>query len=191
MALPFFAACSADVSRWSDAEIDAWCEESDFFNFEESSPDAGLDRREYVSQCLGNPDEWKAAAEFLKRQDLASLEDGRYELSSAGTYANVQRYRTKSEAQFEVHRKYVDVQFLMEGRELIEVAPLEAAGGQTLEYDESRDIAFYAKADSSYFIKACPRNFAILFPSDAHKPCLSDGEESEVMKIVVKIPYAD
>ncbi len=188
----FIVACSGpDVSKWSDEEVSAWCAESGLYNLETALPDAAVNKREYASQYMKNPKEWDAAVKFLEDEKLGTLDDGRYELTGNGTYANVQRYTTKSDADFEAHRKYIDIQYIVSGNEIIEVAPLSCVSNKSVSYSPVKDIEFYETADSSYRIKVSSDNFMILFPCDAHKPCLSDGEKSEVMKVVVKIPYID
>ena len=81
------------------------------------SPESDLKQLE--CQINANPEEWRAAAEFLTRKDLGSLALGRYDLTSSGTYANVQEYDTKDSSVFEAHRSYVDIQVAIDGQELI------------------------------------------------------------------------
>ena len=53
-------------------------------------------------------------------------------------------YETKPETEipFEAHRKLWDLQLVLEGEEMIGVAPLETLT-ETVSYDEAEDIAFY------------------------------------------------
>jgi YhcH/YjgK/YiaL family protein len=95
----------------------------------------------------------------------------------------------QEERLFEVHRRYVDLQYLLEGRELVCWAPYEELAVEH-EYDEERDIAFLSgEARASFLLSAgC---FAVFFPRDAHKPNCRAAEKSEkVRKIVLKIPVS-
>lgn len=125
--------------------------------------------------------------EFLSRQDLDSLSEGRIELSSEGVYTTVTDYMTKSEADFEAHRKYIDIQYVASGSEYIYITPMEGVKEYTQPYDEQKDICFFS---ASKYIEclALPDNLVVLFPCDGHKPCMKVAERAPVRKIVVKIP---
>ncbi|MBR4758462.1 MAG: YhcH/YjgK/YiaL family protein, partial [Bacteroidaceae bacterium] len=69
-----------------------------------------------------NPEAWEAAGLFLKHTDLSALSLGRHEIGQ-GCYANVQEYETKTTSKYELHRRYIDVQLLGFGEELVYVAP--------------------------------------------------------------------
>src|SRR5688500_2302589 len=66
------------------------------------------------------------AFEFLRRPDLATLENGRHEIDGSNVYALVQSYNTtpREKGKFEAHRKYIDVQFVVSGDECMGYANL-------------------------------------------------------------------
>lgn len=115
---------------------------------------------------------------------------GRYELGN-GIFANVEKYQTKltTDAKFEAHNDYVDIQILLRGRENIFIT-----GKDKLEvaepYDENRDICFYSNPiTGSFSVMLGFENFVVLFPHEAHAPQVSIEErQEEVLKVVVKIP---
>jgi len=113
---------------------------------------------------------------------------GRYELKN-GLYYLVQNYETKpvSEGRFEAHRKFIDLQYIVNGKERHDAASIE---GLTVRdnYNEEKDIIFYNGAGSTLILDA--GFFAVYFPEDGHMPNLRTGELPEaVTKIVVKIPF--
>ncbi len=133
------------------------------------------------------------AFEYLQTLD-AGCPNGRYELDGDRMYCLVQRYRTKprEQAAFEAHRKYVDVQFMLAGRETILWAPLAALTTVTQPYDSSRDIGFFAPVTGAPVTGATPvqlgvQQFAILFPEDGHAPGVEADGAMEVVKAVVKV----
>lgn len=189
LALMTVSLCSCAVSDWSDKKVEEWCMHAPMYTELNAKPDAGIDKRQLVEQYIENKAEWDAAIAFLKRDDLAGLEDGRYDITSSGTYANVQRYHTKDSSVFEIHRKYIDIQYIVKGNEIVEVAKLPELKNVISEYDFAKDIAFYEEAALSYNEFIDEGTYTILFPSDAHKPCISNGKGADVMKIVVKIPF--
>lgn len=136
------------------------------------------------------PELWHKAADFLRRDDLDTLPAGKYRLSDDGLYANVQEYVTCDDAQYENHRKYADVQFAVSGEEEIFITPVEACGLRTAEYDGEKDIEFFQNAASAAGFRADRNHIAVIFPGQAHKPCISpEGKRTPVRKIVIKIPF--
>ena len=92
----------------------------------------------------GSPSMDKALA-FLRRPDLSVLPDGETELDGRRVFAIVQRYETvpSSAPRFEFHRKYIDIQYIASGGEVIGWAP---AGRMSVSepYDADKDICFGA-----------------------------------------------
>ena len=142
-----------------------------------------------LAECIKtSPEEWKAAADFLCRPDLDTLAIGRYELTPAGTYANIQEYDTREAGKYEVHRAYADIQVVLSGEEYIFIAPLDALQDRLTDFDEEKDIGFFASAWQERLAPADRDHWVILFPSDAHNPCMSRGESPvHVRKVVVKV----
>src|SRR5574338_1247150 len=64
---------------------------------------------------------------YLKETDFSKIELGKYEIDGDNIFALVNEYKTKdeSEGKLEAHKKYVDVQFVAKGKELMGYAPLE------------------------------------------------------------------
>lgn len=121
---------------------------------------------------------------------ISSLDEyivGRYELDS-GFYMIQEGVTIPLEENlFEAHEKYIDVQIMIEGKEMV-----EWANAQELQlcrsYDEIKDIKFYSGSGTPYTIES---NMAyILFPTDGHKPCCHIGQiATKYKKIVIKLPY--
>jgi len=129
------------------------------------------------------------AADFLRRPGIAALPDGRYEIDGEMVFAIVQRYRTAAAAapRFEAHRKYIDLQFIAVGAEVIGWAPVGLMA-VTEPYDAAKDICFgAAPAGESAAVRIGAGQLALLYPEDAHAPRLAAGEPCQVTKIVVKI----
>lgn len=123
--------------------------------------------------------------EFLKETDFEGLEPGRIEIDGDQIYALIQEYETKEEnAMPEAHRQYADIQYLIEGEEYIGVAPLEEMS-EEVEAHPERDIWFYhGKTD---LVKIGGEKYALLFPEDAHAPCIAVDRPTRVKKCVVKV----
>lgn len=131
----------------------------------------------------------RKAVEFLLREDARYLEDGKYEIDGDRVFAMVQRYATAevNPPKFEAHRKYIDVQCIMSGAEVIGWAPLGAMA-VTEKYDAAKDVCFGFVPEASWSpVTLCAGELAVLYPEDAHAPKLPSGNPSQVEKIVVKV----
>ena len=87
---------------------------------------------------------------------------------------------------FEYHRKYMDIQFIVSGKEIIGWAPAEQMT-ITEAYDPDRDIAFGSVPEKWTPVYLRSGQAALFYPWDAHAPKLAAGNTSSVMKIVVKV----
>ncbi len=128
---------------------------------------------------------FREAFEFLRQADLNALEDGIQEIHGKDLYVSFQKAQGKDAAcaLLEAHRKYIDIQFLMEGNEQTGWKPREACAEVAKTYDADKDIEFFADPPQS-FIRLNPGTFTIFFPGDAHAPMVSTGI---IHKCVVKV----
>lgn len=128
----------------------------------------------------------KRAFEYLKQTDFSGVENGKHIVDGDTVFAILQEYDTKndSDAKLEAHRKYIDVQYIISGEELIGVRPL-IAQTPCKEYDAENDYALYD--DNCSFVKINPRQFAVLFPQDLHKPGVKVDGSIKVKKVVMKV----
>lgn len=127
-----------------------------------------------------------AAFEALEKGELARRAPGRYELQGDRLFAMVQQYNTKPHEQgrWEAHRKYIDIQFVVSGQEVMGYAPL-AKLSVTTPYDAAKDIEFLNGQGSLLTVGA--GQFAIFYPQDGHMPTLAADQPSAVSKIVLKV----
>ena len=124
------------------------------------------------------------AVAYIREGKLDNLECGRHDLFD-GMYVNVSQYQTKKSGVFEAHRKFIDIHYLLEGSEFIEVTDV-AKLKITKEYDAQADALLGTAEGSSYLWKK--GQFMVVFPEEAHMPGLKTAEDIEVKKAVVKVP---
>jgi biofilm protein TabA len=128
-----------------------------------------------------------AAAFAFLEQVTAAVADGRHEIAGDEVFALVQRYETRLAAgQPEAHRRYIDIQFIVAGREVIQWAPLASLTEVTKPYDHTKDAEFFAPG-AMVPVRVAAGQFAILFPDDAHAPCCAWAGPEPVAKVVVKV----
>jgi YhcH/YjgK/YiaL family protein len=124
--------------------------------------------------------------EFLQSENVAILPPGRIDLEGDHLFALVQEYPTRIESEcfWEAHRKYIDIQYLITGKERIDYAPLSLLE-ITKPYDLTKDrLELFGNGSR---LQLSVGMFAIFFPHDAHRPCMATPIPAPVKKIVVKV----
>lgn len=130
----------------------------------------------------------KKGFDYIKQTDFSKMELGKYLIEGDALFALFQEYETKdiNDCKLEAHKKYIDIQFILSGRELIGVTPLTDQL-PSKEYNADDDYALYDNISSS-MIKLESGDFAIFFPTDLHMPCLKiDNRSEKVKKVVIKV----
>ena len=125
----------------------------------------------------------------LRMKGIALNDSVRTELAD-GVFAIEQAYPTRRRADgfFESHRRFIDVQAIFEGAELIEMADI-ARMIVKQPYNETRDLVVYEDSAEASLLRVFAGQAAVFFPSDVHMPTLRLGAVAvNVRKSVVKIP---
>ena len=147
-----------------------------------------VDKIENAGLYGGLSEDIANALQALRQLNPAELTDGRHDIDGDKLYLVSQHYETKPfrQGKLEAHRKYIDIQSVVAGRELLRYAPLGHL--ETAQpYDEAKDVAFYKVPDRISSIILSPGLFCILFPEDAHMPGRQLSAPSSVHKVVVKV----
>jgi YhcH/YjgK/YiaL family protein len=125
------------------------------------------------------------AFEYLRNADLLALAPGKHAVQGEELFAIVENCvgRTRAEAKLECHRRYIDIQLVLEGVDEMGWKPLAECKKPLGDFDTARDIRFYGDVPSSW-IATPAGSFCLFFPDDAHAPLVSDGM---IRKVVMKI----
>jgi len=128
------------------------------------------------------------SASYARIAGLAGGSVHRHELGG-GAYALEMAYQTRRRPDgcFETHRRFIDVQVVVMGEELIEVAAA-ARLSVTQAYDEARDLTKYADTAAASVLRAQAGDVAVFWPEDAHMPSLAAEQPELVRKTVIKVP---
>jgi YhcH/YjgK/YiaL family protein len=115
-------------------------------------------------------------------------ESKRIELGG-GIFALEQSYNTKArhEGKWESHLKFIDVQVIVSGEEIMELNDISALSVSE-NLTPAKDLIFYKEYDNGSPIRLKAGEAAILFPPDGHKPGVKVKNPVQVHKIVVKVP---
>ena len=135
-----------------------------------------------------HPNRWKAVCKFLTHNNLNTLPLGIKVLSDK-VFVNVQEYTTHEPGNqyLEAHRKYIDFQYVVSGRELMGSGKLSDAKVVN-SYDSTKDVGHYSLPIFPYYV-ATPQYFFVFFPSQAHFTNIQFGDKGLVRKLVFKVLY--
>lgn len=139
---------------------------------------------------------WKRYAGILPNYERAmefalSIQDapaGRYDchdLPEGAVYAMIQEGETQSpeDGLIEAHRKYADVQMMLDGSEAVYYCDIEGLA-EAVPYRD--DAVLYENAGQPIHI--CKGMFYIALPQDGHMPCRNvNDRQIHFRKIVLKI----
>lgn len=143
-----------------------------------------VDAFAYVQRCLT-----PGSAEHRRIAAVATGATERVELSH-GMFALEQAYVAKPPAQgrWEAHREFIDIQVIVEGRELMELTDVANLAVDE-DFTPGRDLIFFKAFAGGSTLAAETGAVAVFFPVDAHKPSLAAGPQGDlVRKTVVKVP---
>ena len=145
-----------------------------------------IDKLENAGLYRGLNGDLAKALDYLAANDFAAMEPGRYDIDGDIVYALVQRYdtRPRGEGDWEAHRRYIDVQYVVQGIETLGIAPVDSLR-ETQAYSEEKDVQLLA--GSGDYVTARDGTFVIFYPHDAHRPCLAHEHPAPVLKVVVKV----
>ena len=87
---------------------------------------------------------------------------------------------------YEIHRKYIDLQIVLDGSEEMDWAPIDSLKMTDNGFERGDDIAFYEGTELST-VTLGGDQCAILFPEDGHRPNIMHKNINNVLKIVFKI----
>lgn len=127
--------------------------------------------------------------EYLGKNDLAAMPAGEHVIDGDELFMTIKDYATRdpSAGNWETHRRYIDMQYLLRGRERMGI---RTAFDLTVRvpYDSGLDRVFYSRdTGADNFLTLTGGMFVILFPQDAHLASLTDGEVSQNRKAIIKI----
>jgi len=122
---------------------------------------------------------------FLADPSVRALESGRIEIEGKDVYAiaSAGSGKAAADARLEAHHRYIDVHYLVSGRESMGWKSVERCLDTEQPYDDEKDIILYSD-DPAIWFTIHPGSFAVFFPWDAHAPMVSGGA---VRKIVAKV----
>jgi len=181
---------SSTNNDWSEKKAAKWFKDKEWANGLALNAHSSTDKVLFAQQYHKNKEAWDKAFAFLKNTNLDTLSAGKYPIDGDKVYASVTVAPSKEfdQSKWESHRNYIDLQYVIKGKEKIGVAPV-ASATVVSPYDPTKDLANYT-AEGKYYT-AEPGTFFLFFPQNAHRPNIKVDGYDTVKKIVIKIKTAE
>lgn len=144
-----------------------------------------IDTLDNAGKYTGLHKSFAKAFEFIKSQDLQTIEPGKFEIDGRELHASVSSKDgvKAADAKFEAHNNYIDIQVCPTGSETLGWKPREKCVDPKGEYNAEKDVIFYNDQPDTYF-QLNAGQFAIFYPEDVHAPMIGEGP---IKKLVVKV----
>lgn len=183
---------TTSATNWSKKEAHHWFKHGNWQKDLTVKPHSSINEKEFAIQYHKHQQRWDKAFDFLNSKDLATLDTGTYPIIGKEVFASISKYVPKDfdKSQWESHRKYADIQCMIQGEEKIGMTPISGLT-VTVPFAAGKDIAHY-KGPGKYY-RAKPGTFFIFFPGEAHRPNIkvNPGDTDVVKKIVIKVQVAE
>lgn len=137
------------------------------------------------------PESIAKAIQYLKskQHDFSSIPAGIYPIEGDDFFVQVFDVQTKEkdEAKPEVHRKYIEVHYSVEGKERIGFAVDLGKNTVTDNLLELKDALYYGQIENEAELVLQPGDYAVFFPEDVHRPIWEHGGSATIRRVVIKI----
>ena len=127
------------------------------------------------------------AISYISKLCFPNLKVGKYNISP-DFYYTVQEYTAfdENEVQYESHQKYIDIQWVYEGEEMLMITDNNRLVPSD-RYNEEKDVVHYYNTCNMSAMIMRAGSCVVLFPKDAHKPSRFMGNACIVKKVVGKL----
>ena len=154
-----------------------------------------IDKLERLALYESMHPRFPAAFAFFRELMANGAEDGKYVLPNTDVENAVTvgigtgPLKVQAEAISESHEKYIDVQIVLSGEEMMYV-PAIADPAATTPYNEEKDFFKYEALDkdSCHSLRVSEGNFVIFLETELHAPSMAHGTEPVTdRKAVIKV----
>lgn len=136
------------------------------------------------------PTKIKQSIEYIKDNVNSNTPVGRYDIDGDNMFFMVSdsTLRHIHEANPEFHKKYLDVQIVLDGQEGMAVSTLPPHTKVLDDKLADNDIAFIETPPEETMLILQSNDFIVFLPNEVHKPlCTINNKITTVRKVVVKI----
>lgn len=178
------------ASAWPVSRARAWVAKGSWKKGLTQKTHTSVNPVDFAVQYHRNPALWDKVFAFMRTQDLEHLAPGKYPIDGDNAYAMISQGRTKpmDSVKWESHRQYIDLHYVIAGKEKIGVAPI-ARATVTEPFTDKSDNAHYTATGTFYVAE--PGTFFLFFPHDLHRPGITVPGTPEDKKLVIKIKVSN
>lgn len=128
------------------------------------------------------------ALEYLKTLEIHQNDINKKVVVNDNFFYTIQSYETKSidQCKLESHREYIDIQIMVEGEELMQVADTSRLN-LLEEYNKDNDVIFWKIPRQMMEMTLRKGDYIVLYPENAHRGAIKYGKCKSVLKIVGKV----
>ncbi len=128
---------------------------------------------------------FKTLFSYVESHDLLHADLGRIDVARDELFImNVEADAVSAQKQLlELHHQYIDVHILLEGRERIGWKATDDLTQEVKAYSSDGDCALYSDVPTMW-VDLLPGQFVIVYPEDAHAPCIGEGK---IRKLIAKV----
>ena len=127
----------------------------------------------YASHNDISGERFQRALAWLAATDMSGIECGRHDIMGA-------------EKNFEAHRRYADIHYVISGVERLAVAPVDEVE-PVCDFNEEDDFGLYANPAREAWVTLHEGDIVVTPPEDAHKPGCCEDAPAPLKKICVKV----
>ena len=144
-----------------------------------------IDTLDNLNKYVGVNPLFADVVEFLKNNDLNSLDEGKHFIKEKDLFVNITtaKGRSREAATLETHINMIDIQIPLDGEETFGYSPL--CDLPAFEYNAEKDITKYGDTMAQTYLTLKPGQMGIFFPQDGHAPCISEKEG--IRKAIFKV----
>jgi biofilm protein TabA len=129
------------------------------------------------------------AFEHLQSLDPAKIQPGLTAIVGEDVFARASTGATKpvEGARFEVHAKYIDVQYVVKGQEMMGFLPRADGLTAVAPFDTTKDVGLFVPPEQFAKVEVRAGQYAVFFPGQPHLPGRDLEGAHDVVKVVVKV----
>ncbi len=130
----------------------------------------------------------KNAIDFLKKVKVEEKDIGKKQVINDSFYYTICSYDTKAEdeCKLESHKKYIDIQIMLSGEELMDISDVSRLTVKE-EYNLEKDVIFWNVPRKMARTSLKTGDCIVLYPENAHRGGIALNTSQNVTKIVGKI----
>jgi biofilm protein TabA len=178
--------CTVLMARSQDAG--AWFKKGAWKHGLTLPAHSSTDQQEFARQYKAHPGWWNKAFAFMRDHKMDTMQPGKYVIDGDNVFADITVTPSTpfEEAKWHSHKKYCDIQYVIQGTEQVGVAPKTGAP-VIIPFNDKGDSQFYSQDMKGNYYPATPAYFFIFFPTDVHRPFIKVNGGGPVKRIRFKV----